>query len=284
MKLAHLLLVHKNPSQVKRLIIRLAHKDSDIFIHLDKKCNPADYQHIKNLKNVYFVRNRVKVNWGGYSTLQAAVNGFEEILDNGVAYSHINLLSGQDYPLKDTDHIHDFLFKNVDKSFIKYRSIDDEWHNGRLRVAQYSFGDIDFPIPGKYALERLVNFILPKRKAPLGLKTFGDSTWLTITPRSAQYVIDYLNKHPEVKSFFKLTWGADEVVIQTILLNGTIKDTIVNDNLRYIELGENAHPRVLNSDDAPVLLNSGKLFARKFDTTTDEKIFDELDALTLKAI
>lgn len=281
MKLAHLLLIHKDPAQVKRLINRLDHKNADIFIHLDLKCDIADYQCLLEFKNVHFIKNRIKVNWGGYSTLQATLHGFKEILGTQTRYSHINLLSGQDYPLKDAEHIQNFLFSNPDKSYIQYRSIDNEWVNGQVRIAKYSFGDIDLPIPGRYILEKLANFSLPKRKSPLGLKTFGESTWVTITPGSAQYVLDYLQANPKIESFFKYTWGADEVVIQTILLNGSTKDTIVNDNLRYIDLGDNAHPRILTHKDAKALINSGKLYARKFDMFIDENILDELDTACL---
>lgn len=276
MKLAHLLLVHKNPLQVKRLINCLNHDDSDIFIHLDLKCDLAEYKNLASTKNVHFIKNRIKVKWGGYSTLQATINGFEEILRNGSVYSHINLLSGQDYPLKDITQIQDFLFKNQDKSFIEYHSIDEEWYNGRIRIAKYSFGDFEFP--GNDMLERFVNFMTPKRKIPLNLKPYGRSNWLTITPVSARYAIDFLNKHPSLKRYFKMMWGSDEVVIQTILLNSSMKDTIINDNLRYIELGENAHPKILTSADIDVLINSGKLFARKFDFHTDMTILDYLDA------
>jgi hypothetical protein len=274
MKLAHLLLVHKSPQQVKRLITRLCHKDSDIYIHIDLKCDIAEYENLI-AENIYFIKNRISVNWGGYSILQATLNGFEEILSNGVSYSHINLLSGQDYLLKDISHVQDFLFKNADKSFMEYRSMDEKWKNGQIRIHKYSFGDFSFP--KKYLVERVANSLMPKRKMPLNLKPYGRSNWITITPTSAQYVIDYLKKHPSVRRFFKLTWAAEEVAIQTILLNSPLRKTIVNNNLRYIELGDNIHPRVLTSTDISLLLNSGKLFARKFDFIIDEEIFDHLD-------
>lgn len=51
----------------------------------------------------------------------------------------------------------------------------------------------------------------------------------------------------------------------------TLKDTVVNDNLRYIDwskIGVTV-PAFLTLDDADNLLNSPKLFARKFDIRFD---------------
>src|ERR1700761_4217121 len=124
MKLAHLILVHKGPQQVQRLLSRLIDPGSDIFIHVDLKCDLEDYSGLLTYENVYFIKNRIGVNWGGYSILQATLNGFQEILDKGVTYSHINLLSGQDYLLQDIKHIQNFLFKNTERSFVKYRTVD----------------------------------------------------------------------------------------------------------------------------------------------------------------
>jgi hypothetical protein len=52
---------------------------------------------------------------------------------------------------------------------------------------------------------------------------------------------------------------------------------IVNDALRFTlwAPGE-SHPRVLNQADLPAMAASGKLFARKFDTTVDQPVLSRL--------
>jgi hypothetical protein len=276
MKLAHLILAHKNPVMIERLVRRLHHQDADVYIQLDLKANIDDYKHLEAIGHVWFVGNRVKTEWGNYSIIQATINGFQHILQTGIAYSHINLLSGQDYPLKPIEEIQQFLFANTGKTFMHSLSIDDnEWPDGKLRIAKYSLGD--YNIPGKYRLNSLLNALLPPRKPPYGLKPYGRSQWLTITPECAQYCIDYIKTKPRLRRFFRMTWAVDEVYFQTILENSPLRHKIVNDNLRYIEQEGPNRPNIFTLADGKKLLASGKLFARKFDTEVDEAIFDYLD-------
>src|SRR5271170_7757286 len=112
MRLAHLILAHTNPEQLSRLIGRLTHDGSDIYVHVDLKTDITPFLPIKESWHVFFIENRVKVNWAGYSQVQSIVNGFKEILGSGKKYDYINLLSGQDYPIKSTEEIHSFLTNN----------------------------------------------------------------------------------------------------------------------------------------------------------------------------
>jgi len=103
----------------------------------------------------------------------------------------------------------------------------------------------------------------------------------TLTPVCAAYVIDYLNKNPAVKRFFKMTWGVDELVFQTVLLNSDLKSGIVNNHLRYIKFEKGgSSPKTLTMDDAQVLVDSNQFFARKFSTDVDSDILDYLDFIS----
>jgi len=276
MRLAHLILAHNNPQQLERLAKRLISPNADIYIHLDEKVDISDYIHIASIGNVSFIKNRINITWANYSMMTATLSSFEEILSKGIAYSHLNLLSGHDYPLKKAAVIESFLFKNADKSFMRYRSIVDEWPESLSRFTTYHLGDYNFPL--KFRVQWLMNKLLPAKKLPNGLKPYGFSQWLTITPVCAQYTIDYLKNNPAVSRFFRLTWGVDELVFQTILLNSNLKDTIVNDHLRYIKfIPRDYSPKTLTMDDAEILVNSGKFYARKFNPEVDNEIFDYLD-------
>jgi hypothetical protein len=276
MRLAHLILAHNNPLQLERLIKRLIYPNTDIYIHLDGKINIEEFIHLKTLENVFFITNRTSVIWADYSMMTATLNSFEEILKTGLHYSHINLLSGQDYPLKKASVIQAFLFKNHDKTFMRFRSIHDEWQESLSRFTNYHFGDYNFPL--KFKIQKVINRFLPDKKLPNGLKPYGFSQWLTITPVCALYTINYLKENPAVRRFFRMTWGVDELVFQTILLNSNLTDGILNDHLRYIKFTKRANsPKTLTMDDAEMLVNSNKFYARKFNAEIDQEIFDYLD-------
>jgi hypothetical protein len=69
----------------------------------------------------------------------------------------------------------------------------------------------------------------------------------------------------------------DELFFQTIVLHSPFADTVVNDNLRYIDWSRRPAPAILHAQDFPSLIGSGKLFARKFDANVDARILDMLD-------
>ena len=137
MKLAHLILAHNNPLQLERLVKRISHKDADVYIHLDSKTDIAQFAHLGDLPNTFFTKKRIKVMLGEYSTLECALIGMEEILETGTTYSHVNLLSGNDYQLERTDTIHEFLFANTGKTFMWYDKIFDDWYHGQARINNY---------------------------------------------------------------------------------------------------------------------------------------------------
>ncbi|RAJ93990.1 core-2/I-Branching enzyme [Larkinella arboricola] len=276
MKLAHLILAHVYPEQLDRLIRALQHPDADFYVHIDQKTDIRPFLKLQQYNNVYFVRKRQKVCWGAYSMVQATLNGFEQIMASAIPYDYINLLSGQDYPLKSPEYIHHFLQKQAGTQFMEYFSLEDEWQEAIQRVNKYHL--THYPIPGKHTLEKLLNTLLPDRKAPEKLTIVGRSQWFTITLEAVKYILLYLRMHPNVKRFFKLTWGADELVFQTLLYNSPFRSRIQNNNLRYIDWSEGkASPKILTVADEHALRASGKLFARKFDTTAHSEILDLLD-------
>ncbi len=276
MRLAHLILAHNNPFQLERLIKRLSTNRADVYIHLDKKSSLSEFKHLSLLPNVFFIVNRTDIRWGNYSMVDGTLKSFTEILQSNIEYSHINLLSGHDYLLKPAAELEDFLFANKEHSFLEYLSINNEWQESKERITKYSLGDLK--IPFKYTLQKWVNQLLPDRTIPNQMEPYGRSQWMTLTPQAIKYVIEYLKNNSKVLQFFKRTWGVDEVIFQTILLNSSLKDSIINNNLRFIEFEKNAvNPRILTQADATALLDSGKFIARKFSLEQAPEIIQLLD-------
>lgn len=276
MKLAHLILAHNQPAQLERLIKRLAHPDADIYIHLDKKTPMSQFEHLGRLPNVFFVANRVKVYWGSYNIVEATLNGFRAVLRSGKAYQFINLLSGQDYPLTSAANIHNYLSANESTAFMNFLRFDTEWTEALPRIHEYHFNNLQ--LKGQYTLQKVVNKILPKRVLPGNLVPVGRSQWFTVPVDCVSYILEYWDANPKLRRFIKLTWGPDEFIFQTILFNSVHKDKMVNNDLRYIDWSEGGvSPKTLTLADAPALLASGKLFARKFDQNKDNAVLEVLD-------
>jgi hypothetical protein len=276
MKIAHLVLAHNNPLQLEKLVRRLTYADDAVYIHLDKKTPVNQFEYLKKLKNVFLINKRVEVQWGAHSMVTATINSYEEIINSGIKYDFVNLLSGCDYPLQKPDYIHDFFNRHKGKAFMSFIPLFEEWHEAVPRITRYHLNGYKFP--GRYMLQNLLNSILPKRTMPYGLVPVGRSQWFTASAEAVAYLLDYWKQHGKLRRFVKLCWGADEFVFQTILYNSPYREQIVNDNLRHIDWSAGgASPKIFTVADKNQLLSSDKLFARKFDLIEHADIMQVID-------
>jgi hypothetical protein len=283
MRIAHLIMAHKNPLQLSRLINRLKSANADIYIHLDAKIDIKPFkQQIKLTTGVNFINNRNNCNWGGFSFVQCVFNSMQEILQFTRGYSFINLLSAQDYPIKDVDALNEYLRTNINNNFISFDTDDNsEWlQKASGRYQRYHL--TDFNIPGKYLMQSIINKIMPIKKLPHHLKVFGSSKscWWTITGACAAHITQSFFADNELRKFLKYCWGMDEIIIATLIMNSPYKNTVINNNLRYIDWSEgNPNPKILLKNDLNEIINSGMFFARKFDTEIDPEVLDALDSV-----
>jgi hypothetical protein len=116
-----------------------------------------------------------------------------------------------------------------------------------------------------------------KRRFPARLRPYGGGAYWCLSRACIEYVAAFVERRPDVISFFRNVDIPDEIFFQTILLNSMLRDTIVNDNLRYIDWTRGRRPAILDIRDLEALRASPKLFARKFDVNQDEMILDLID-------
>jgi hypothetical protein len=278
MKVANLIVTYTNPGLTERMIKRLGHEHFDYYIHVDKKKDIEAYRYLTQYPNVYLVLGRIDVRWAGFNTTRAVFSCVKDALNSGRTYDYFNLLSGQDYPIKSPAYIIEFLKSNYGKQYIEYSDIDRDWIEAKVRLKQYDFAN--FNIPGKHLLQRIVNTILPDRKVPFGMKPYGKGMFWMLTPDKAEYVLKKVEGSRKLWRYFTFTWGGDEIVFQTLLLNSPFKNDIVNDDCRYIDWSAGGgHPKNLGMEDYESLKQSDDLFGRKFAPEGKGEIFDLLDKL-----
>lgn len=285
MRTAHLIIAHKNPDQIERMIKRLQHPDFDFYIHVDKKVAIELFFNVKSLPNVYFIKNRIDVKWACYDQVKATLISIVEICSLGEKYGFINHLSGQDYPIKPVEELAHFFKNNLGKEFITYRDILDDWKEAQMRYHRFHFINIRINgkmIFGREILEKLARLILGKRKLPYSLRPYGGSAFWMLSPEVALYVAKKIENDKRLRRFFYFTWASDEFLFQTIILNSIFKERVVNKNYRYIDWSEKReNPKTLVEDDFWKLKESTMLFARKFDMAEDKKILDMIDSTLL---
>lgn len=284
MRIAHIIIAHKNQHQLLRLIERLRHPQFDFYIHLDKKAPLSEFDQLREDEQLKLIRNRARVNWGGNSLLKAITNSLEEVVSLNKGYGYIHLLSAQDYPLMPATAIYDYFKSRPNRNFISYDISGNSpwWQLARQRYEQYHFTDFNFK--GKYLLQKIINAITPTRKFPGGLPLYGgsNSTWWTITEPCGQYIINTLNNDKKLTRFLKYCWCTDEFVIASLIMNSPFQRQTVNDNLRYLDWSEGKpSPKLLDLPDFESIKNSEMMFARKFDLTLQPEIMDKIDKTCL---
>ena len=276
MKFAILIVTYSSPAQTKRLVDSLNNGDFDFYIHVDKKIDLETHRELFAVPNVYFVDNRIDIKWAGYTTVEAALSGIRQIAASGIKYDFVNLITGQDYPIKSAAYISNFLSQNIGKEFILYRDFDPDWKEANARVEKYHF--TDFTFRGRHRLEKFVNFFAPKRKFPVDIKLRGKETFWTLSLECAIYVANFIDSNKKLSKFLKYTWGSDEFIFQSIIMASPFKSRVVNKNFRYIDWPPKGfRPKVLVTADFEKLMSSDALFGRKFDINSDDNILDLLD-------
>jgi hypothetical protein len=311
MRIAYIILAHRYPEQLIRLILKLNTENNSFFVHIDKKTNDKIYHQIvsglSHIPNVYFLK-RHKCYWGDFGIVNATVEGIKELFNRNISFDRLRLLSGQDYPIKSNSQIEEFLRENAGKQFISYEYYlippEKSWPTSgsdRIDYWHFSLGKMRFVFPAKLTastanrvrLKKLawlrafsalwsgLMFLFPpiKRNLPEGFRPFIGSQFWCLSKDCVEYIHNFMQHNPAFVNFFKYVDIPDEMFFQTIILNSPFKESVINDNLVYIDW-ENpnpSYPRTFVKTDFEILVSSSKLFARKFDVSRDADILDMID-------
>lgn len=294
MHLAYIILAHKNPEQLFRLVSRLNHPDDYFFIHIDKKVDIKPFHVVFENSgfNIKFITRRENGRWGDLGIVKATINSLIELVNSNLQYTHVSLLSGQDYPIKPLSVIRSFFLNNVDKSFVEYIPFPVKHLNygGLHRIESYSFNigtrretyipfkwKNNFNFKGKLQniILRVICMFLSKRKMPFGWQAYYGSQWWSLNYEAVNCVMKIIVEKEEYLNYHKYSLLPDEMFFQSILLNN-FKGNLINDNLRLIIWNKaDSHPATLTENNFNKLNASPKMFARKFDF--DTKILNLLD-------
>jgi len=299
MKITYLILAHRYPDQLFRLVDRLDNTGVNFLIHIDKKVDDQTYNrmtdHFKSNTNIFFIK-RYKCYWAGFGIAQATFQGLKESLDRNLSFDYLCLMSGQDYPIKTNDYIKSYLEKHRGKSFINTVPFPNPlWtrHAGgfdRIQNWYYINANNQYGFPHKLFSSRptltgiissTLGKLIPKRKFPSAYKPYGGAQFWALHKNHVEYVVNNIAENPDYFNFFKQVMVPDEILFQTIMGNHpNINEEAVNDTLHFLEW--NRKGATLMMEDKENIAKTNHLFARKFDTNVDGEIMDWIDANILK--
>lgn len=287
MKIFYFITAHKDPDQLFSLVNSLKNNGCVICIHVDAKSNLSDFMDkIPETETVFFIKDRIKVFWSGFSQVEATLEGMRKF--SGSDADFFITLSGQDFPIKPSDSLFGYLTEHKNNNFILADLTEINWKEADLRIESIRF--IDFfedlrckiklltPLINKF--EGLLNrsFALAgKRKLPYEYKLFGGSSWFAFNKAAINYILKTISDKPLLVSFFRKTLCSDEHFFQTIIGNSTLISTVIQDNLRFVRfLNGKSNPEILTLKDYKALIEASSFFARKFDPVVDKEIINQI--------
>jgi hypothetical protein len=311
MTINYIVMAHKEPGQVRRLVERLDTSYSNFYVHIDINVDILPFEEVlKNYKNVFLLdkEKRVASTWASPGLVRATLNAMSKIMDEERT-GYTVLLSGQCYPIKSNNFIATFLKENYGVNFIEGFSLPDiRWGSTDARLHFYTFfmsekkGDfVSLPslfdqsmksffkkkLFKKYCKVFLYfpfqsRVLFQKRKIPYGLKPYGGMQWWALPNDTIRFILRYLDQNPEYLKFHQYTLFGDEVFFQTLVCNyfDNIQDTVAYSPWPGIDICSS--PKTFTAADFDLLKGRQELFARKFDYDVDSSILDLLDEYMMK--
>ncbi len=274
MKIAFIIVAHKNPRQIAHLVSLLSADDNHCYIHIDKRVEAVSQevqQLLANASNVFFSSKRYACRWGQFSIVNATLSCLRDLHSKKEKCDYVFLISGQDYPIKTLSEIKHFLNENRGRQFIEAFPMmePNQWTDGtgafqsERRVFNWHF------------FLRSRHFHLPlQRQIPGSLAPYGGSQWWALTGDCVSHLMSYVEDNPCIVNYFKYTFIPDETFFQTLICNSPFKEEVTGYGLTYIDW-QNPNPlppRVLTVEDFESLKKSDCLFARKFELGRSQEL------------
>jgi hypothetical protein len=290
---AYLITAHNKKAQLLNLLRLLNDPQNDIYLHIDKKAAGFSDEELRAAapeSRVSFVP-RLDARWGSEVFIDAIVSLIALASREEHAFYH--LLSGVDLPLKTQREIHAYFAAHTGEEFISFERETAKPYVIEGRIALYHWQRPMHPFlrkldrrlsPVSVRLQKLIGINRVKR-APVVFQKGG--VWFSITHALARYIVEQM---PRYRDYYRHSSCADEIWLQTLVANSPFMekrafmgfDDELAATMRYVDWSGNAaSPRTLTSADYDMLMESGMLFARKFDEAVDPDIIQSISSKIL---
>lgn len=307
MKIAFCNLCHTDPEMVARVANKLTeHKDFDMYIHVDAKSDIQPFEKLlKENQQVFFIKDRYKVYWGGYHAILASFALLEAVLNSGIEYDYIVMLQNLDYPIKSNQYIDEFFEKNKGTEYIRGCHIakTKDWHYA-AKYKIYNSRDKEFYLKkhnkvvkllwdGWHALLSLTtigfNGVHKENGEQLDLY-YGTAQWAA-TRECVQYMVDFYHTHPKFNQRMRHIKFPDEEYFHTVVHNSPYRTHCVRydevperwlvnwRNIHYFEFPDEGVV-TFTEKDYDKLMAREELFCRKVRTGISDSLLDMIDEST----
>ncbi len=286
---AFLVLAHKQPLLLQRILKHLSNDNHYFFVHIDAKNTHFEEfkEALKNIPNLALLSNKYKVYHAGISIVDATLWVFNKIMCHSIDFDYIHLISGQDYPLRSNEQF-DAFFETTNHSFT-YRDqgafkqqMEINYHR---KANQYHFNCTNTLYSRIYEKLGLGNVLaMICKRTPIN-NLVGGWQWFSWNKKVATYVHHFLQENPTYLKRFNHTQSPDEIIFHSILYTKEKELEIeINNPLRYISwhphrpIDTNYRPFDFTEEDYNYIINSKAFFCRKVDEVKSATLLNMIDA------
>jgi hypothetical protein len=319
MQVAYLVLSHRPPSQLRRLLSTLRNQDHDapLIVHHDRFRSTVSESDVDVGGRVELLTSAHPIGWGDFSQVEVYWRMLGWMIDH-VDFDWVVLLSAQDCPIKPLSELRDMLEHVEGDAILSARAID-EIPEADQRVEfqnRYYYQYAEAPnlgirkhLPngtqkvlrsgarvGADVVNRLqstahvykfpdgLNYRVGRRARTTPFSSTAPcwqaSSWATLSQKAAETVVSYARDNADYVSYYQSTVLADESATATILCNDPAT-RVADGDLHHVRWSNalSGHPDIFHAKDVDELAMSSKYFARKFDIDDDAVVLDRLDDL-----
>ena len=297
MNIAYLISAHTDAPQLARLV-NVLHPDAHYFIHIDRKSDIRPFRKRLPRGNVHLVWDRTDVRWGTLLEVDYQMALLEAAVSHPHYFDRIFFLSGMDYPLWSNRRITEWLTAQGDREILQGINMNTP-HIAEQQRNLYRHSRPLFRLLGNRWDQRL-SIVCRKVLAAVGYRKrlsltvggeqwnlYKGSAWWCISQELADHVLQTYQSRPEIRRYFRDSFGQAETVVQTIAFNtpewadrcmlteGEYPGLDALTPLHYIVYKPVI--RVMTAEDWPALASCGRMFARKFRTGVSDEVLDRID-------
>ena len=297
MTVAYVVISHRNPGQVLRLVSALREgPGAEVLVRHNPQSSVLPAAAVEE-RGAHVLEDGIEIGWGEFSYVRVLLRALEWSLDH-LDPDWIVMLSGQDYPLRPLAEIQAGLAasgKDALLSAVWELSTAERPAPPREQFfLRYAYRH--FAVPGWVPrAPSALRPLLYTREMPQGLgrrlglrrarlpygpgrRCFVSADWLTLSARAARVVTETARRDQALIRHYRRSIVPSESLFATILMNQPGLE-VSAEGRRFLSFPKSAapHPDVLTSADLDRLLGSGMDFGRKFDAEVDAEVLDALD-------
>lgn len=262
-RIAYFIMVHHKPEVFKAMFQKIYTRDQFYLIHIDRKAKEEFTDEIQmfltKFPNVYILES-INIVSGGFSMIQIELDAMEFLLNVSQEWDYFVNLSGEDYPLKSQNIIRKFLTANNGRNYLFY--YDQKFYRpDTLKRIQNHFTELSYKISS----------LIYKREFMKGVTPYIGGKWVIFSRDTCAFLSN--NKRVmNFEDYYLHTFLPAESFFQTVLMNTSFTDLIVNDDKRAV-IEKTVFGKKQTSGELIVFLKAtNHLFIRKINEKTEEEV------------